>query len=203
MATCWSCGQEPGPEPFCAKCGTIQPGRPRDLFQVLGLSRRFHLDEAEVESRHRQLSRKLHPDRFARATPRERRFSVEQTTLINEAVKKLRDPVRRAEYLLESEGVQIASEEKGSRQLPLEFYEEVMEDREALLEAKTEGPEAVRALTEKILARRALALATVEKALTAWEGGAGPGVLEPAATELAKLRYYARFLEEVEGRLTL
>jgi molecular chaperone HscB len=204
MATCWACAKEAEGGPFCAACGKIQPARPRDLFSVLGLPRRFHLEEGSIEKAQRDLSRKLHPDKFAKADARERRFAVEQTTQLNEAVKTLKDPVKRAEYLLRTEGFALATDEAGKpgagQKLPLAFYEEVMEDREALLEAKSTGPEAVQRLAEKVTARRDEVLRVVDECFTAWEAEGARQVLASAVNELAKLRYYARFLDEVEGR---
>lgn len=204
MPTCWSCPADTNNAPFCPACGKIQPGRPRDLFSVLGVAPRFHLETATLEKSHRELSRLLHPDRFAKADARERRFSLEQSTALNQAIKTLKDPVARAEYLLRKEGYVLATDEAGKpgagEKLPLAFYEEVMEDREALMDAKGEGPQAVQKVADKILARRATALTTVDAAFTRWEATGEREALAPAVSELAKLRYYARFLDEVEGR---
>jgi len=63
MAVCWSCTQEAGESSFCAACGKIQPGRPRDAFALFGIAPRFHLDESVLEKSYRDLSRKLHPDK--------------------------------------------------------------------------------------------------------------------------------------------
>lgn len=206
MPVCWSCSQPAGDDAFCANCGVIQPARPKDHFAVLGIERRFRLDETELEKRYRDLSRKLHPDKFARAPARERRFSLEQSTRLNEAYKTLRDRVKRAEYILTLEGFELASEEgsEASRKLPPEFFEEVMEDREALAEAKeadaADGGSRVSELATRIENRRRESIESVERAFASWEDGAGQEALAPAVTELAKLRYYARFLDEVEGR---
>src|SRR3989440_6338209 len=147
---CWSCGDSRAPtDALCPACGTVQPPPPPqgvlDKFAVLGLPRGYELDERALEETFRALSRKLHPDRFVRATPRERRFSLEQTTLLNDAYRTLRDPVRRAEHLLALRGVKVAGEERGgATAMPQEFLEQALEDREKLLEAKMEGgPEAV------------------------------------------------------------
>jgi molecular chaperone HscB len=200
--TCWSCGQQAGEDATCAACGRLQPPRARDHFEVLGVPRAFHLELPAVESRFRELSKKLHPDKFAKADAKERRLSLEHTTRLNQAWKALKDPLVRAEYLLKSEGFEVAGEEgsKVGRKLPLEFYEEVIEDREALVEAKASSPEAVRGLGAKVTARRDRALAVVDRAFLGWEASGDRTVLEAAALELAKLRYYARFLDEVEGR---
>src|SRR3954470_1844745 len=122
MRTCWSCGHEhAAAEPLCPACGKVQPpaGAQADRFAVLGFQPSF--DEPEgVDDRFRALSRKLHPDRFARATAQERRFSLEQTTLLNDAYKVLKDPVRRAEHLLALRGV------KGDPKMSPEFLEETL-----------------------------------------------------------------------------
>lgn len=201
MPGCWSCGQEAGAEAFCAACGKLQPARPRDHFEVLGLERRYHLDPAQLDARWRELSRRLHPDRFAQAPARERRFSLEQSTALNQAYKTLREPARRAEYLLRTEGFEVAGDEgaRAGEKLPTEFYEEVMEDREALLEAQAEGGEAVSQLAARVEARRAETVAAIERAFSDWERTGNRQALEPAVARLARLRYFARFLDEVEG----
>ena len=76
-----------------------------DPFQTLGVDARFDLDLGAVEKRHRDLSRALHPDRYADASATERRMSLSRAIEVNEAWRALRDPVRRAEALLTRAGV--------------------------------------------------------------------------------------------------
>jgi molecular chaperone HscB len=167
-----------------------------DKFATLGVPRSFQQDDAAVEARYRELSRKLHPDRFARASAQERRFSLEQTTRLNEAYRTLKDPVRRAEHLLELRGVPVATGEKNGVTMSPEFLEQAMEDREKLLEAKMEGgPEAVEALARGVRQKRDDALAQVSALLSR-----DPVDGAQAADLLARMRYYARYLDEVEGR---
>lgn len=171
-----------------------------DKFAAMGLPRSYDLDERALEETFRSLSRKLHPDRFARATPRERRFSLEQTTLLNDAYRTLRDPVKRAEHLLALRGVKVAGEERGGPlAMPQEFLEQALEDREKLLEAKTEGgPEAVARLAEGVRGKRQEAMEEIARALR--EERPTQAQLEQAGQLLSRLRYYARYLDEVEGR---
>jgi len=210
--TCWSCGKERAPaEALCPHCGKVQPPPPGtrpDKFAVLGLSRGYQLDDGLLDEKFRALSRKLHPDRFARASPRERRFSLEQTTLLNDAYRTLQSPVRRAEHLLELRGVKVLPESQGTA-LPLEFLEEAMEDREKLLEAKLEGgPEAVEALAAGIRTKRDAAMDELARIFAALEAqGARPEAadladptLAQAAGLLARLRYFARYLDDALGR---
>ena len=80
---------------FCPSCRKIQPvGRNEDPFSLLGLPREFELDARELERRFRELSRQLHPDRFARAEPRERRLSLERATRLNDALRALRPDLK-------------------------------------------------------------------------------------------------------------
>jgi molecular chaperone HscB len=187
----------------------VQPpppaGAPKDKFRTLGLPRSYDLDEGALEERYRALSRKLHPDRFARAAPKERRFSLEQTTLLNDAYRTLKDPARRAEHLLELRGVRalgaarVPGEAAAAPQLPQEFLEEALADREKLLEAKMEGgPPAVAALAAGVREKRDGAMAEIAGILR--EPQVPPALLARTAELLARLRYYARYLDEVEGR---
>ena len=202
---CWSCGAARAPsDALCPACGKVQPPPPPagvlDKFAVLGLPRAYEVDERGLDEAFRALSRKLHPDRFARATPRERRFSLEQTTILNDAYRTLRDPVKRAEHLLALRGVKVAGEERGgSAAMPQEFLEQALEDREKLLEAKMEGgPEAVARLAEGVRGKRQEAMDEIASALR--EQRPTPAQLQRTAQLLARLRYYARYLDEVEGR---
>ena len=198
---CWSCGVPRAPSSaLCPACGKVQPPRPAgtlvDKFAVLGLTPAVDLDAGRVEEQFRALSRKLHPDRFARATAQERRFSLEQTTILNDAFRTLKDPLRRAEHLLVLRGVPVASD-GGKVELPPEFLEQAMDDREQLLEAKAGGePGAVEKLADGMRARRDAALAEVRALLATDSAPDGAR----AAELLAKMRYYARYLDEVEGR---
>jgi molecular chaperone HscB len=158
-----------------------------DKFALLGVPQGF--DEPEgLDEKFRALARQWHPDRFARATPPERRKALEQTTVLNDAYKTLKDPVRRAEHLLQLRGV------KGEPKMSPEFLEETMEDREKLLEAKMSGS-GVEQLAQGVRTKRDQTLAEVRELV------AKGADLAQAAELLARMRYYARYLDEVEGRL--
>jgi molecular chaperone HscB len=189
--TCWSCGGEVAAnDALCPSCAKVQPPAPAsaglDKFALLGLEPSF--DEPQgLDDQFRALSRKLHPDRFARATPRERRYSLEQTTLLNDAYKTVKDPVRRAEHLLALRGIKVEPK------MSPEFLEQTLEDRERLLEAKMSGAP-LDPLAKGVREQRDRTLSQVRELV---ENG---GDLAQAAELLARMRYYARYLDEVEGR---
>jgi molecular chaperone HscB len=59
-----------------------------------------------------ELSRKLHPDLYACADKREQEWSLEQSSLLNDAYRILKDPIKRTEYLLRLEGVELEEQSK-------------------------------------------------------------------------------------------
>jgi molecular chaperone HscB len=200
---CWSCEREAGGDPLCTACGAPQPidvaAAGVDHFAVLGAERRYDLDLAAVEARYKELSRRLHPDRFAKADPRGRRASLQRTVQLNEAWRALKDPVKRAEYLLELGGVRLASDDGGARSggvtAPPELLIEILELREELGEARLADDDAkVRRMGE---AMRARAQQTMSRVADGLAGATSPDRLHAVAQELVALRYYQRFLDEV------
>jgi molecular chaperone HscB len=202
---CWSCEKDAGPGALCAACGAPQPvsthGAREDHFAVLGVEPRFDLEPSALESRYRDLSRKLHPDRYARSDPRARKAALQQTVQLNEAWRALKEPLRRAEYLLELQGVRIATDDGGARSggvaAPPALLMEILELREELGEARAAGDDAkVARMGEAMRARAAAATARVAEGL---RGASGTEAFEAVARELVALRYYRRFLDEVEA----
>lgn len=137
--TCWSCTLDVAEGTvFCPSCRKIQPvGRNEDHFSLLGLDREYALDPAVLDRRFRELSRQLHPDRFARAEPRERRLSLERATRLNDAHRSLKDWRRRAAYLLKLAGTDVFAE--GRTFADPDFLEEQLEWREKLAIAQADG----------------------------------------------------------------
>ena len=135
-ATCWKCGKAAGEGHFCAGCGAIQRlSRGTDYFQFFGLPRKLWMAMDELERRYHQLSWKLHPDNFARATEEERELSLERGSQLNDAYRVLREPVSRVEYLLALEGMRKEGTTK--QQAPPELLEEVFELNESLDELRS------------------------------------------------------------------
>ena len=102
-------------------------------FALLGLPERYALDLQELERSFHQLSRLLHPDRFGNAAPAERRLAIQRTTLVNDACRALKDPLRRAEYLLRREGI---AEATGKAPQDPALLQKILEGREQVMELK-------------------------------------------------------------------
>jgi molecular chaperone HscB len=204
---CWNCHSDTGGRPFCPACGKIA-ARPAGAthFDVFGLQPAHAVDLPALEKGYRELSLKLHPDRFAQAEAKERRLSLEQTTALNEAYRTLKDPLKRAFYLLKLQGVDLDRDDASAQKnMPLDFLEEVMELREALDEAM-QAKDFTRAqgMAVDVTARRKEALAHALDALEDLRrapagSGEAAAALTKASHGLGRVRYFTRFLEQVEA----
>ncbi|WP_434359084.1 co-chaperone HscB [Parasalinivibrio latis] len=101
-------------------------------FELFGLPFQFELDGSSLSSTYRELQRKFHPDNFATAGEREKLEAVQRAAQINDAFQTLKDPVRRAEYMLAENQVDIRAEQQ-TMQDP-EFLMQQMMLREELEE---------------------------------------------------------------------
>ena len=158
-------------------CGAIQPPPTSvDFFGVLGLSRRFHLEEAELNAAWREVSRRVHPDRFAGKSAVERRMSLQWTALINEGRRVLRDRVSRARYLASG---RTRPPEEGGPVLDPDFLEEMFDLRMA-------ADEDAAAVARAEVWRQEM-LAELDQVFVRWEAGAGD--LSSVEDRLARLKY--------------
>src|SRR6201993_3496315 len=109
--SCWSCGTMRAVH-FCEACGKVQPPAPVDYFTFFGLPRKLNVNVAALEKDFYELSRKLHPDLNARAGSQEQEWSLQQSSLLNDAYRTLRDPIKRTQYLLRLEGIELEEQSK-------------------------------------------------------------------------------------------
>lgn len=115
LSTCWSCIKEiEKAAHFCPHCRKLQPPADSDYFTFFGLQRRLNINEIELEAEFYRLSRRLHPDVYATASEQEREWSTQKSSLLNDAYRTLRDPIRRTEYLLELEGVKLEEQSRAA-----------------------------------------------------------------------------------------
>jgi molecular chaperone HscB len=163
-------------------------------FEVFGLPEAPELDGSALERKFRELSLQLHPDRLGALPAGERRAAVERSTLLNDAYKTLKDETRRAFYLLRLQGVDLDRDDGGGRRhLAPEFLEEILELREQLEDLSAQKDLAgARRLADDVLAKKRAALEAGKAALAARDVAA-------ATAQLAQVRYFQRFLEQVDA----
>lgn len=136
---CWHCQSEVTGEYFCDQCVKVQPlSKDSDYFTYLGLPRLLNIDGPALETKFYELSRAFHPDFFQNKTEAERTISLANSAALNTAYRTLKDPIRRAEYLVQLE----AGSAKDIRTSPpAELFEEILtiqEDLEAFRDASAE-----------------------------------------------------------------
>jgi molecular chaperone HscB len=135
---CRNCGAgAPVDEHFCPQCSRILAlGRHGDYFTFFGLPRKLTIEQAELERRFRELSRKFHPDYYYNASPTERLASLERSSYLNDAYRALRTPATRIEHLLAIEGLPSSKSEEGTAKVPPALLEEVFALNEELDEIR-------------------------------------------------------------------
>lgn len=134
LHSCWSCKGPVGESVlFCETCHAVQPPGHIDHFARLGLHHAYDLDVDALERKYFELQRHLHPDRFANKTAKEKSLSQQQAVSLNEAFETLKDPLLRADYLLQVSGSAGISHDHTVNDPTLLM--EAMETREALMEA--------------------------------------------------------------------
>jgi molecular chaperone HscB len=151
MIECLSCGRRQEPSLICAECGSPLAA-PIDCFAALGLPRQLIIDLDALEHRYHELSRKIHPDRFASKGPKVRDASLRATATLTRSYRTLRDPVARGLYWLELNGEKLA---ENNKRVPPELAELVFEVQEQLAEMQlSSDPEAALERATEIAARR-------------------------------------------------
>ena len=185
-------------EPACPSCGKLQPvDRREDHFSLLDLPREFGVELADVERRFRDRSRQVHPDRFARVEPRERRLALERSTRLNDASRVIRDWRQRAAYLLKLASQDPFGDARAVGVHDPGFLEEQLELREALALATQDGD--VPRL-EELAHDAGERLVSLERELRAlfdderWYSDHAAEV----AHRLARARYYENLVAEAE-----
>jgi molecular chaperone HscB len=161
-----------------------------DDFTLLGLPARQSLDRALLDQRWRELQQQVHPDRFAAQGAASQRLAMQWAVRVNEAYRRLKDPLRRGAYLCELRGVPIRAETNTA--MPAAFLQQQMQWREALDEA--EGADAVQALQDDMLAREDQLQAELASALD------DSGDTAAAAGLVRALMFVRRFADEVGRR---
>jgi len=76
-------------------------------FSRFGLAPDFNLDLKTLGERYRELARRVHPDRFVAASEAEQRRALLEAANLNEAFQCLKNPARRALYLLALNGAEL------------------------------------------------------------------------------------------------
>jgi molecular chaperone HscB len=111
---------------------TNESGVEQTYFAMFSLPHKLTIDTVALEHDFYKLSRRLHPDLYARKGAEEQAWSLRQSSLLNDAYRTLKDPVTRTAYLLKLEGLRVEDENSETRdpvakqnRVPADLLEEV------------------------------------------------------------------------------
>ncbi|MEA3092331.1 MAG: molecular chaperone HscB [Caballeronia sp.] len=79
-------------------------------FDLFDLPPTYAIDAKTLDDAYRTVQAQVHPDRFAAAGDAQKRVAMQWATRANEAYQTLRDPLKRATYMLSLRGVHADAE---------------------------------------------------------------------------------------------
>jgi molecular chaperone HscB len=127
---CWHCQSEVSGEYFCDRCVKVQPvSKELDYFTCFGFPRRLSINQQKLETKFYELSRAFHPDFYQNKSDAEQTISLGNSAMLNTAYRTLRDPIQRAEYLLDLEA---GSVKEIRTTPPADLFEEILELQDIL-----------------------------------------------------------------------
>ena len=206
MIECLSCGRRQEPSLICAECGSPLAA-PIDCFAALDLPRKLTIDLDALERRYHELSRKIHPDRFASKGPKVRDASMRATATLTRSYRTLRDPVARGLYWLELNGEKLA---ENNKRVPPELAELVFDVQEQLAEMQLSAdPEEALERATEIAARRIElqfkmdeALVELDRNFAKWSESADQKMLtSELKTTLSNIAYLRTLIRDVDRAL--
>lgn len=162
----------------------MKPASEQTYFSLFSIEPIFAVDVAALEQKYFALQRQYHPDRFVGKPEEERRRALNLSMQVNDAYHILKDPLKRAQYLLSLNGIQVNGE-KDTIKPTQPLLIELMELREQLEEGD------VAALAADVAALQAQTLAALERAFTADD-------LTAAAHQAIRLNYLTKLTRDIE-----
>jgi molecular chaperone HscB len=204
MIECPSCGRRQGPRLACEHCGAPL-GAEVDSFAALALARKLVLDSSALERVYHDLSRQIHPDRFAQGSARVRDASLRSTALLTRSYRTLRDPITRGLYWLELQGEKLAD---NNNTVPPDLAELVFEVQDELSELRDAGSDLPR-LRERTSARRTDLEAAIRglqgdlaRNFKRWDaGGDARQLIAELKAVLSKIAYLRTLIRDVDREL--
>ena len=162
-----------------------------DDFTLFDLPRRQALDVPQLDQRWKALQGQVHPDRFAAEGAAAQRLAMQWAVRVNEAYRRLKQPLSRAAYLCELHGTPVLAESNTA--MPAAFLMQQMSWREALEDART--LEQVESLASDVAAHQRQLLD--ELAIVIDQQQDWPA----AVARVRALMFIARFTADVDRRL--
>lgn len=135
---CWSCDSEIEDLYSCSHCTVIQDFmKDENYFTSFELGYQLNIDLEALETHYYRLSRKFHPDYYQQKSTEEQAISLENTSLLTQAYRTLKDPQKRISYLISL----VEGDHASKTEAPSDLFEEIFEIQEGIEEIKALAPE--------------------------------------------------------------
>lgn len=160
-------------------------------FELFGVPARFAQSRATLDQRWKELQKQAHPDRFSRQGAAAQRIAMQWSVRINEAYRRLKDPLQRAAYLCELNGAPVQADSNTA--MPAQFLQQQMAWRESLDDA--EDAAELSQIGAEVATARHEALQKCEQLLDVEQN------YGQAAQQVRAWMFIERFARDVEDRL--
>ena len=160
-------------------------------FELFDLAPRFAQDSAAVEARWKELQREVHPDKFSTEGAAAQRVAMQWSVRINEAYRRLKDPLKRAAYLCELHGEPVNAENNTA--MASDFLLQQMQWREELEDAA--GMDELERLARQVASARQQLLQQCAQLLDEKQD------YKAAVQQVRALMFIERFASDVQFRL--
>ncbi len=165
-----------------------------NYFQLFDINESFDVDLAQLSQTYQTLQKAVHPDRFAHASSQDQLLAVQKSAEINDAYQTLKQPLKRAEYILTLRGVDMPNEQQSFSDTA--FLMQQMELREMLEDVKfsNDVDEALSNAQQVLTQEYQQLLVLMSEQIL--ENNAATNAL--ACDNLRKLKFYQKLNIEVE-----
>ena len=167
----------------------------RSYFEIFSLPVGWIIERAAVDARYRQLQQQFHPDRYAAKGDVDKRLAVQTAALINDAYQTLISPLKRAQYLMQLDGIDADQESHITSDGA--FLMSQIDLREELADIGQDGPSpaALEALA-RLEQRIGGTYAGLQDEFSAHYSA---GDLAAAFEIVAKMQFFVKLLDQVEA----
>ena len=163
----------------------------QSFFELFSIPISWHIDRDVIETRYIQLQKQFHPDRFVTNVDAEKRLAAQTAAFINDAYATLLSPLKRAQYLLTLQGIEIDHENQTTSDI--EFLTQQIALREELADIEQlEAPfEALNDLEKRLDKRYEELQVDFKESFTTGNYG-------EAMNSVVKMQFFVKLLLQVE-----
>ncbi len=165
----------------------------KNYFEVFGFPIEYAVDLANLRDRFIEVQKAVHPDKFSSEAPQLQRLAAQNAAHATQAFQTLKDPVARGFCILSLLGFQCSDESAtindGAFLMRQITFRERLEDADeaGLFDLSAEIEEELAVLEQNVANLLAKPI--------------GEGCLSQVESELKKMQFYRRLLEEIESKV--